>query len=356
MHRFQLDPNYIFLKISQLRNSNFDKSKNNCLKIDCPLSSENSNKFAASMQQVISEFNGARSQWITGQVETQPAAIDSIASYAGFLADSLNPDIDKNEFRFELKEIIFADTTAQDTAAKNIYPSIILPFGSRTQEIKPVLRTESNNDWITFFLFLSVALLAWVRFYYPRRLKQIFYATFVKRYISQLVRDGNIASERITPALGFIALISTTTLIYGLIGNAIALQIGRNSTTLSFLLIGAVLILIWFLRRFIVKSSGRIFKSAPATEVYLLNSLLFPIVTGVIIFPIVIAWFFAAENYFLYLAGGIVVISMTIRFLRNLSGGLQSQSFSAFYIFLYFCTLEILPLAIVYKIYTILLW
>ena len=73
------------------------------------------------MQQANSEFNGARSQWITGQVETQPAVIDSIASYAGFLADSLNPDIDKTEFRFELKEIIFADTTAKDTAAKNIY-------------------------------------------------------------------------------------------------------------------------------------------------------------------------------------------------------------------------------------------
>jgi hypothetical protein len=308
------------------------------------------------MQQAISKINGARSTWITGQVETQPAVIDSIASYAGFLADSLNPDIDKTEFRFELKEIIFADTTSKDTASKNIYPSIILPFGSRTQEINPVMRTESNNDWITLFLFLSVALLAWVRFYYPRRLKQIFYASFAKRYISQLIRDGNIASERITPALGLIALISTTTLIYGFIGNAIALQISRNSMTLPFLLIGAVLIFIWFLRRFIVKVSGRIFKSSQAIEVYLLNSLLFPMVTGVIIFPFIIAWFFTAENNFLYLAGVIVLISMTIRFIRNLSGGLQSQSFSAFYIFLYFCTLEILPLAIGYKIYTILSW
>ena len=308
------------------------------------------------MQQAISEFNGARSQWITEKVETQPAAIDSIASYTGFLADSLNPDIDKTEFRFELKEIIFADTTGNDTTAINIYPSIILPFGSRTQEIKPVLRTESNNDWITFFLFLSVALLAWIRFYYPRRLKQIFYASFAKRYISQLVRDGNIASERITPALGFIAIISTTTLIYGFIGNAIALQIGINITPLSFLLIGSVLIFVWFLRRTIVQVSGRIFKSSQVIEVYLLNSLLFPMVTGVIIFPFIIAWFFTAENYFLYLAGVLVLISMTIRFIRNISGGLQSQSFSAFYIFLYFCTLEILPLAIGYKIYTILSW
>ncbi|KAF0201743.1 MAG: hypothetical protein FD170_2416 [Bacteroidetes bacterium] len=308
------------------------------------------------MQQANSEFNGARSQWITGQVETQPAVIDSIASYAGFLADSLNPDIDKTEFRFELKEIIFADTTAKDTAAKNIYPSIILPFGSRTQEINPVLRTESNNDWITIFLFLSVALLAWVRYFYPRRLRQIFYAAMAKRYIGQLIRDGNIAGERITPALGFISLISMSTLIFGFTGNSIEIQTGRNTAALTFLLIGVALILIWFLRWVILKISGKIFKSGQAIEIYLLNSLIFPIVSGLIIFPVIIAWFFTSQSYFLYLAGGIVLISMTIRFIRNLSGGLQSQSFSAFYIFLYFCTLEILPLAIGYKIYTILSW
>lgn len=308
------------------------------------------------MQQANSEFNGARSQWITGQVETQPAVIDSIASYAGFLADSLNPDIDKTEFRFELKEIIFADTTAKDTAAKNIYPSIILPFGSRTQEINPVLRKESNNDWITIFLFLSVALLAWVRYFYPRRLRQIFYAAMAKRYIGQLIRDGNIAGERITPALGFISLISMSTLIFGFTGNSIEIQTGRNTAALTFLLIGVALILIWFLRWVILKVSGKIFKSGQAIEIYLLNSLIFPIVSGLIIFPVIIAWFFTSQSYFLYLAGGIVLISMTIRFIRNLSGGLQSQSFSAFYIFLYFCTLEILPLAIGYKIYTILSW
>ena len=286
------------------------------------------------MQQANSEFNGARSQWITGQVETQPAVIDSIASYAGFLADSLNPDIDKTEFRFELKEIIFADTTAKDTAAKNIYPSIILPFGSRTQEINPVLRTESNNDWITIFLFLSVALLAWVRYFYPRRLRQIFYAAMAKRYIGQLIRDGNIAGERITPALGFISLISMSTLIFGFTGNSIEIQTGRNTAALTFLLIGVALILIWFLRWVILKISGKIFKSGQAIEIYLLNSLIFPIVSGLIIFPVIIAWFFTSQSYFLYLAGGIVLISMTIRFIRNLSGGLQSQSFSAFYIFL----------------------
>lgn len=308
------------------------------------------------MQQANSEFNGARSHWITGQVETQPAVIDSIASYAGFLADSLNPDIDKTEFRFELKEIIFADTTAKDTAAKNIYPSIILPFGSRTQEINPVLRKESNNDWITIFLFLSVALLAWVRYFYPRRLRQIFYAAMAKRYIGQLIRDGNIAGERITPALGFISLISMSTLIFGFTGNSIEIQTGRNTAALTFLLIGVALILIWFLRWVILKISGKIFKSGQAIEIYLLNSLIFPIVSGLIIFPVIIAWFFTSQSYFLYLAGGIVLISMTIRFIRNLSGGLQSQSFSAFYIFLYFCTLEILPLAIGYKIYTILSW
>lgn len=308
------------------------------------------------MQQPLSENNGVRNQWIAGQAETQALIIDTIASYSDYLADSLNPGIHEKDFVFELKEIELSDSTHTDTAVRIIYPSIIVPYGIQNQEIKPVLRIEPNNDWITLFLFLSVALLAWVRHFYPRRLKQIFYAAFAKRYIGQLVRDGNISSERITPALGFISLISISTLIYGFIGNPIELQIGTNSAALAFMLIGAVLILIWLLRRMVMKASAKIFKSRQAIEIYLLNSLIFPIVSGVIIFPIVIAWFFTAQSYFLYLAGIIVLISMAIRFIRNLTGGLQSQSFSAFYIFLYFCTLEILPLAIGYKIYTILSW
>jgi hypothetical protein len=177
-----------------------------------------------------------------------------------------------------------------------------------------------------------------------------------KRYISQLIRDGNIAGERITPALGFISLISMSTLIFGFAGYSIELHTGRITAVLTFLMIGVALILIWFLTWIILKVSGKIFKSSQAIEIYLLNSLIFPLVSGLIIFPVIIAWFFTSQSYFLYLAGGIVIISMAIRFIRNLSGGLQSQSFSAFYIFLYFCTLEILPLAIGYKIYTILSW
>lgn len=308
------------------------------------------------MQQPLSENNGIRNQWITGQAETQAIVIDTIASYSDFLADSLNPGILQKEFVFELKEIEITDNAQTDTVAKNIYPSIIVPDGFQNQQIKPALRKESNNDWITIFLFLSVALLAWVRYFYPRRLRQIFYAAMAKRYIGQLIRDGNIAGERITPALGFISLISMSTLIFGFAGNSIELLTGRITAVLTFLMIGVALILIWFLMWIILKVSGKIFKSSQAIEIYLLNSLIFPLVSGLIIFPVIIAWFFTSQSNFLYLAGSIVIISMTIRFIRNLSGGLQSQSFSAFYIFLYFCTLEILPLAIGYKIYTILLW
>jgi hypothetical protein len=195
-----------------------------------------------------------------------------------------------------------------------------------------------------------------VRHFYPRRLKSIFLSTYAKRYIGQLVRDGNIARERISPALGFVSIISYTMIVYGFAGTALSSYVTRGNTLVAFLLIAVTLLLLWLIRRLFVSLAGSIYKSRTASEIYLLNSLLFTLTSGMILFPFAVVWFFTHEEMFLYAGVGIMLITLGMRLFRNIIGGLQVQSFSGIYIFLYFCTLEILPLAIGFKIYKILIW
>ncbi len=305
------------------------------------------------MQQSITPPVGSASPWIPAPVETSVVVTDSIMSYAGYLADSLNPDLALKTFRFELKEIILpADSiAAQDTIP--VYPSFIVQEAAATRIIANQ-RKEPVFDWITLLLILALASVSWVRHYYPRRFKNILLATFAKRHIGQLIRDGNIARERISPALGVVSIVSYTMIFYGFAGSMLSTNFTKGSTLPAFLLIAITLLFLWQIRRLFVSLAGVIYKSQPAAEMYLLNSLLFTLTSGIILFPFAVAWFFTHKEFLLWAGVGIMLITLGLRLFRNIIDGLRVQSFSGVYIFLYFCTLEILPLIIGFKIYKIL--
>jgi hypothetical protein len=56
--------------------------------------------------------------------------------------------------------------------------------------------------------------------------------------------------------------------------------------------------------------------------------------------------------FFLYLAGFMAVVIIGMRFVRGLTIGLSDPKFSLFHLFLYLCTLEILPLAFAAKFFS----
>jgi hypothetical protein len=165
-----------------------------------------------------------------------------------------------------------------------------------------------------------------------------------------LVRDGNLATERIALALGLVAALSISLIFFGFAIKFTGVSFGGLSFPVVYLCISVTLIVLWFIRRLLVRLTGFVFKSRMATDIYMLNNLIFTIVTGLLIFPLGIAWFFGKQDFFLYLAAAIMLISLVVRLVRTIIGSLQVQTFSGMYIFLYFCTLEILPLAIGMKI------
>ncbi|MBW6489645.1 MAG: DUF4271 domain-containing protein [Lentimicrobium sp.] len=294
-------------------------------------------------------------QWRNTPIETAVELPEKAMTYADYLTDSLNPARPDTNFNFELKNITYPSDSLAEAKSEKIFPSFIITEPSGYGEKLPINRKELNHDWITILIFLGIGLLALIKHFYPRRLKQIFLATYAKRYVGQLARDGNLNRERISPGLGFIAAVSFSTIIYGFTEKTGILNMTGFSEVKVFLLIAAGIAILWFLRRAIITLTGFLYRSYAATDIFQLNDLLFTIAPGVVIFPIAIGWFFTKSDYLLYAGGVIIVIFMIGRLYRNLIGGFQVQSFSGIYFFLYFCTLEILPLAIGFKIYKILL-
>lgn len=295
--------------------------------------------------------------WVQASSDIPEVVKDSITSYAEFFADSLNSELlADTTFRFELKEIILPDEDAESNAPQQIYPSVLNPGKIDAGEIAVARRNFSNFDWMTLLLIVGLAFLTWVRFNFNRRLKQVFSATWARRYVSQLIRDGNLEKEGIAPALGFISLTSYSILFFGFIGEAIAIHLTGGRMWAAFLLISFVLLLLRMIRRISVRFIGQVFRAWTATDAFLLNSLLFSFTSGVLLFPIAVVWAFTNESFLLYAGVAVMAITLVIRLFRNLISGLVAQSFSGLHIFLYFCTLEILPVAIGFKIYQILTW
>ena len=310
--------------------------------------------FAACMGQHTSKQTDSWHLWMHTPSQTPEVVKDSITSYVGYFADSLNSGLIEKAFRFELKEIILPEEIAKSEAPKPIYPSILNPGKFDTGEISVTERHFSNFDWMTLLLIVGLGFLTWVRYNFNRRLKQIFSATWARQYVSQLVRDGNLEKEGIAPALGFVSLISYSILFFGFAGEVAATLLTGGRLWAAFLLIAFTLLVLRVLRRIATRLIGHVFRSWPATDAYLLNGLLFSFTSGVLLFPLAVIWVFTNEPFLLYAGVVIMLITMVIRLFRNLISGLVAQSFSGYYIFLYFCTLEILPVAIGLKFYKIL--
>ena len=68
--------------------------------------------------------------WMQVPEQTPKVVKDSITSYAGYFADSLNSGLTNKAFRFELKEIILPDEDAKSESLQTVYPSMLNPKGS----------------------------------------------------------------------------------------------------------------------------------------------------------------------------------------------------------------------------------
>jgi Domain of unknown function (DUF4271) len=221
----------------------------------------------------------------------------------------------------------------------------------KTQGIRPVLFKQYQPDWILGLLLLCFILLAWVQVFYRRRLRQILTAPFSKRFLSQLVRDGDLFSERIAVATGFIYLVSTSLFLYQLYELALLKDAGKllQGFTL-FAMISIFVLGFWVLKIGLIRFLSFIFRTRQTTREYLLNILIFNILTGIFLLPLLIFVLYLKSVMFLWVCMIIFALFFLFRFVRGLLIGISITKFSYLFLFVYLCSLEILPLLILIKI------
>jgi hypothetical protein len=209
---------------------------------------------------------------------------------------------------------------------------------------------HSPPDWILAILLFCFLLLAWTQVFFHKRVQQILRAPFSQRFTNQLIRDGNLFRERVAIALGTIYLLALSLLLYEFNQQVLGLRIHPFEGFNLYLLILVLIIVLSVLKVILMQFLGSIFRTRETTSNYLLNILIFASLTGPGMTIMLVFITYLQSTYLFYICISFLAVILLFRFIRGFYIGLALTKFSYLFLFVYLCTLEILPLLVLVKV------
>jgi len=231
--------------------------------------------------------------------------------------------------------------------------SITYGVKQRPDDMIPAVRDSITYDWLLgIFLFL-VVLFVWIRVFYSK-----FFATLANALVSfqlsvKLFQERNVLLQRVSIVLDFIYIIVTAIFVFEVIEYSGFSKTGMSGIKL-FLLLLNILMLYAILRVVVLRMTGSLFRATPLFSEYIHNTFVINKGMGILLFPIVIM----AEYLPYELIPVVLILGTTIIAVAFLFKSFRAyqiiirRDILLFYLILYLCTLEILPLLLGYKFVT----
>ena len=207
-----------------------------------------------------------------------------------------------------------------------------------------------NTDWLTILLLLVLILFATVRTSYSKYLVTLFQSIFNYSTSFRMFREKNYTALHAAYRLELYFYITFSVLLFQSI-NYFNINFRYSNFRLYLVCLGAVLAYFLF-KKMLYNILGSVFEGVNETREYLFNMDNHNRIAGLFLFPIItLVAFYPAESPLLpVLLGGLTVIIFYILLLYRGISILMKKQFSIYYLFLYLCSLEFLPLLLIYKI------
>ncbi|MCX6281044.1 MAG: DUF4271 domain-containing protein [Bacteroidetes bacterium] len=205
------------------------------------------------------------------------------------------------------------------------------------------------SDWIILSFIACFILAAWSHFFYFKRLRQIFHAPLSQRFLNILTKEGLLFKERITIALSIIYIVTFSFLLSLLLKLLFPDILSRFPHYQVFLACAAGNIVFWSLKISAIRVLGLVFQTMPVTQDYVQNILSFSFITGLLLLPFLILTVFLQSEILLYITLIMTGLLYLFRVMRGFFIGISLKKFSYLFLFVYLCSLEILPLLVILK-------
>ncbi len=209
---------------------------------------------------------------------------------------------------------------------------------------------SSGADWLTVTFMLVLVVFASVRNSYSKYLNNLFKGIVNYSTSFRMFREKNYPFLHGAYRLEFFFYIVFSVFMLQVI-NFLPVEVNHSDIKLFFICL-AVTLAYYFFKKLAYQLSGIITERNEEAGEYLFNMDNINRVAGIILFPLVITGvFFPYSNNRFYVIPGLLIL--LILYLKLLQRGfliLFKKQFSIFYLFLYFCTLEFVPLVLLYNI------
>ena len=200
-----------------------------------------------------------------------------------------------------------------------------------------------QNEWFFITCVLLLAVVAFFRVHFGRGLWLISQAAFTQRHTNQFLRETN--NLNVSPyLLPFFVLVLSLFIAHPSWGQTSwsILLILKYTFWISVFLAAKYLLIRWI---------GHLFQQVYFFEEIIFLSFLFEKVAGLLLFPFLVLSVYAPfdSKTCLQLGFSLLFFFLLLKWVRMLYLGFFKRSFSKTHLFIYLCTLEILPLVVIVK-------
>jgi hypothetical protein len=215
--------------------------------------------------------------------------------------------------------------------------------------MEPRDKSYTQGDWLTGVLFVAFLLLVSVRAGYSKYIGSLFQSLINYPTAFRMFREKNYSILHGAFRLEVLYYIVFSVFIF-----QVMILVSNDETLFTLSLFGKTLaaVVVYFLtKKLAYRALGSIFIDAGDTSECLFNMDNFNRGAGIILLPIVaLIEYYPSENPMVVVFLGILTTSVFyIMLLKRGVSILLKKQFPIFYLFLYLCTLEILPLLLIYK-------
>ncbi len=212
-------------------------------------------------------------------------------------------------------------------------------------------KATPTGGFVFWLLLFVLVIWAWLKRDQPRRMGQLVDSFFSNRFVEQWIREEGLLGSHVN-----IWLLLTSFVILALGVQEVPwitslLGVSAEPQFVQFLWLFFGMIVLFFVRLLTVQLGNFLLTSYSFAPVYVFNELIFVQAAALLFFPLVLMQAYAtfwSDAIYIVLVIAIAVTLFISRVVKLGYLGVTQTSFSPFYIILYLCSLEILPLVAVY--------
>jgi hypothetical protein len=208
-------------------------------------------------------------------------------------------------------------------------------------------------DWLIAVIIGSLVILAWLKLFFNKFFDQVIVSMWNFQLGSKFLRDRGIFSRRVGLVLNLNFLLISGLYIYLALAHFKINPLSLKPFP-AYAVYTGILTALLLVRYILTSLTGSIFNRQEYFREYLYHVLVIYKNLGIVLIPVVFCIAYIQENlriYFIIFALGIIAAAYLFRFIKGFQIIIKKDVL-IFYLILYLCTLEIIPVLFYYKFFS----